>query len=56
MHQLSKHIQICTYSFSEEEKEVYNAVRKGDNETLKGLLQNRQEKNPIIVRNDKTGK
>ena len=45
-----------TYSFSEEEKKVYNAVTGGDTETLKGLLQNRQEKNPIIVKHEATGK
>ena len=43
-----------TNSFSEEE--LYHAVNKGDNETLKGLLQNRQEKNPIIVRSNTSGK
>ena len=43
-----------TYSFSEEE--LYDAVTKDDTKTLKGLLQNRQEKNPIIVKSDKSGK
>ena len=45
-----------TYSFSEEEKEVFYAVRRGDAETLKGLLQNRQVKNPIIAKSDTSGK
>ena len=45
-----------TYSFSEEEKEVYDAVEGGYIETLRGLLQNRQEKNPIIVRSNTSGK
>jgi hypothetical protein len=45
-----------TYSFSEEEKELFYAVKGGYIETLKGLLQNRQEKNPIIVKSDKSGK
>ena len=45
-----------TYSFSEEENEIYDAVIRGDTETLKGLLQNRTEKNPIIVKEDTTGK
>ena len=43
-----------TNSFSE--KELYDAVRKGDIEILKGLLQNRQEKNPIIVKDEVNGK
>ena len=43
-----------TYSFSEEE--LFVAVSKDDTKTLKGLLQNRQEKNPIIVKSDTSGK
>jgi hypothetical protein len=41
-------------SFSEQE--LYDAVVKDKTETLKGLLQNRQEKNPIIVKDEVNGK
>ena len=47
-----------SYSFSEQERLVYNAVQKGDTVTLKSLLQNRQhqDQNPIIAKNNKNGK
>ena len=34
--------------FSEEERAVYNAVRSGDLERLKVLLETREDKNPVV--------
>ena len=34
--------------FSEEEKDVFNAVQSGDLERLKMLLETREEKNPVV--------
>ena len=34
--------------FSEEEKAVYYAVRSGDLESLKVLLETREDKNPVV--------
>ena len=34
--------------FSEEEKDVFNAVQSGDLERLKLILKTREEKNPVV--------
>ena len=34
--------------FSEEEKDVFNAVQSGDLESLKLLLKTREEENPVV--------
>ena len=36
------------FSFSEEERDVYNAVNSGDLGKLKVLLEKREDKNPVI--------
>ena len=48
MYRLSSNFRRFSFSlFSEEERDVENAVVRGDLEKLKILLENRKDKNPV---------
>ena len=48
MYRLSSNFRSFSFSlFSEEERDVENAVVRGDLEKLKILLENRKDKNPV---------
>ena len=52
MYRLSSNFRSFSFSlFSEEERDVENAVVRGDLEKLKVLLENRKDKNPVTYIN-----